>query len=494
MKSCNFVFIIMLLIVSINLMAVPETINFQGALKDANGVPVNDTQFMEFRIYDPVNNILWSEQHLTVEIVDGIFSEELGTLTEFTPELFDFEELYITFFYGGEEMTPRQKLQSVPYALSAENTNLIEYVSLSGLVQQDVIGNATISGTMSAGSFVGDGSGLTNVGSFDDLYVNTTGPDTINAISSAPTLTLNNDIGDGVYVGNAGLNGIEVSNADFDGINVDNADMNGFAVNSAGLYGVFVGNASVGVAVNSTGLSGVLVGNAGLYGFCVANANAHGVYVGYARLDGVWVENTDANGVYVEYAYLDGVYANTTQTSQEWGLYTPDKINGCNITTRNQSTHVRYVGNEILESGDLVCIAGGYEEDVLGEDDELPVVNVTKANSSNSEAVLGVVEYKVYVREEIRELEDGKTNINKSLRYTEGSISNGDYLSVIVFGPVDVNVESNSNIKTGEKLTIADNGYARNINDDDNWRIGILGKALEDSNGRGKIKVYVNCR
>ncbi len=99
MKSRVFVFIIMLLTVSINLMAVPGTINFQGALKDANGVPVNDTQIMEFRIYDnpDAGTPLWSEDH-TVVITEGIFSEELGSINDFPVDLFTNSELYITFF------------------------------------------------------------------------------------------------------------------------------------------------------------------------------------------------------------------------------------------------------------------------------------------------------------------------------------------------------------------------------------------------------------
>ena len=87
----------------------------------------------------------------------------------------------------------------------------------------------------------------------------------------------------------------------------------------------------------------------------------------------------------------------------------------------------------------------------------------------------------------------------KSFRYAEGAISNGDYLTIIVFGPVDVNVDSRANIKIGESV-VAGDGVARKIRTTEvngitmAENIGILGKALEDSNGKGKIKVYVNCR
>ena len=235
------------------------------------------------------------------------------------------------------------------------------------------------------------------------------------------------------------------------------------------------------------------MGRADYDGVYISSAGDNGVYVYSAGYDGVSVYSAAYDGVYVSSAGWDGVFANTTQASHEWGLYTPDKIYGSNLTSRSQSTHVRYVGNEMLEAGDLVCIAGGYENNILAEDDDIPVINVTKADSRNSSAIIGVVEYKVYIREEIEERE-GKTHTEKSFRFEAGSATNGDYLSVIVFGPVDVKMDSRANVQVGEKITVSDNGDARSINDDDNWRIGILGKALEDSNGSDMLKVFVNCK
>ena len=613
------------LFIAITMWAVPNTINFQGALKDADGVPVNETQFMEFRIYDSATNgsLLWSEQHLSVTISDGIFNVELGETTPFV-NLFDNAELYITFYFGGEEMAPRQQLLAVPYAMqadeathatSADNATTVGSVGIANLVQQDGSGNATITGTMTANAFAGDGSALTGISAaYDDLYVNTTGPDTMTANTGIGgfTLTVENDGdggaiyippagylgifidstiiglllnstegngvdvdyagGNGVYVGSAGWDGVHVYSADDDGVSVSYVSDDGFSVTSAGDDGVFVNSAGDdgvyvynagspstqaissskngfevagaegnglyvgradydGVRVYSAGSDGFYVHNAGVdgvsvsysgedgvsvyhagtpsteytsddkNGFEVAGAEGNGLFVGRADLtgvyvnsagdDGVFVNSAGWYGVFVNSAGWDGVWANTTQASHEWGLYTPDKIYGSNVTMRSQSTHVRYVGNEMLEAGDLVCIAGGYKEDIL--DDGFPIINVTKANSRNSSAIIGVVEYKVYIREEIEEHE-GETHTEKSFRFAEGSASYGDYLSVVVFGPADVKMDSRADIKVGEKMTVSDNGDARSINDEDNWRIGILGKALEDSNGKDTVKIFVNCK
>ncbi|MBC8385868.1 MAG: hypothetical protein H8E57_10175, partial [Candidatus Cloacimonetes bacterium] len=151
---------------------VPSTVNLQGALKDENGEPVNDTKIIQFLIYDneTSGSVVWSEYQNTVEIVDGIFSVELGSDTVFPEDLFQTEELFITFQLGGAEMSPRQQLLSVPYARVSDYANFTEFaencnyavladkadscnyaasidgVPLAGLVQQDMSGDIHISG------------------------------------------------------------------------------------------------------------------------------------------------------------------------------------------------------------------------------------------------------------------------------------------------------------------------------------------------------------
>jgi len=320
----------------------------------------------------------------------------------------------------------------------------------------------------------------------DGLYVGYAGDDGIHVYQTADDAVYIDEAGDdGVHVSSAGNNGVGVGSADNNGVYVGSADYKGISVINAGQDGVYVYDAGdVGVHNYSSYNNG----------FEVAGAEEYGLYVGYAGFMGIFVHTADDYGIYIREAGGIGVYANTTDANDEYGIYTPDKMYAYDgYYPAKSGTFGKNTCTSTLEPGDLVCISGGYEENVLGEDG-VPVVNIEKANAGNSQSVFGVVEYKVYIREDAEELEEGKTEIQKSFRHSDGDVMSGDYLAIIVFGPADVKVNRSADIKTGEKLTVAENGIARSINDEDNWRIGILGKALENSNGKGTIKVYVNCR
>jgi len=241
----------------------------------------------------------------------------------------------------------------------------------------------------------------------------------------------------------------------------------------------------------------------------IEGAADNGVYVGYADNDGVHVYNAGDDGFYVSSAIDDGLYVNnsgdraiysrTTDASNEWGLYTPDKIHANNVTSKGSSSYAKNAGNSLLEPGDIVCISGGWEENVL-DGAGFPVVNINKATKSNSQAVFGVVEYKVNIREEYEEAPEGESpELKKSFEYADGNVMQGDYLSVIVFGQADVKINTKENIMPGEPLTVSENGARKIRTTEINGisiaeNVGILGKALEDSNGKGTIKVFVNCK
>ncbi len=291
---------------------------------------------------------------------------------------------------------------------------------------------------------------------------------------------------DGVVIGTCSGVGIHIGTANDNGLQIDNATMDGIHITSTGNDGIYIG---------SVPGTGVEVGFATNSAFYVGDAVGHGLSVYNTSMDGLNVYNSWDDGVYINQALDIGVYANTTNGAGQWGFYTPDLIySSKGYTGAKIVAYGKYVGTGTLMPGELVSIAGGFEENIPDEG-SIPVIYVDKSGGTNSESLFGVVDYKVSISTEIEEFKNGKTQENKSFRYEDGNIKQGDYLAIVVFGPTDVKVDNKDIIKAGHKLTVSEiNGTARQILNSDNWTVGLLGKALEDSNGSGKLQVFVNCK
>lgn len=289
----------------------------------------------------------------------------------------------------------------------------------------------------------------------------------------------------GVYIENVGGVGIHIGSAADNGLQIDFASMDGIHIPSTGNDGIYIGSVQTGVHVASADNSG----------FYIGSAVGHGFSVNSTSMDGLNVYNSWDDGVYINQALDIGVYANTTNGAGQWGFYTPDLIySSKGYMGAKIIAYGKYIGAGTLMPGELVCIAGGYEENIPDEG-SIPVIYVDKSGSTNSESLFGVVEYKVRIKEETEKFENGETEIQKSFRFEEGNINTGDYLAIIVFGPADVKVDNKDIIQAGHKLTVSEiNGTARQILNSDSWTVGLLGKALEDSDGSGKIQVFVNCK
>lgn len=100
---------------------VPQTLNYQGTLTDSNGSPVNASKPILFNMYDTAigGAPFWSEQQ-NVNVKNGQFSVVLGSTTAIpTDKLTGTTYIGITVGPPSPEMSPRQKLTSVAYALKA---------------------------------------------------------------------------------------------------------------------------------------------------------------------------------------------------------------------------------------------------------------------------------------------------------------------------------------------------------------------------------------
>ena len=102
--------------------AVPQTINYQGYLTHSNGEPVDQAVNMTFTIYDAATggNALWSETLSNVLVTEGVFNVILGEETPVQASILS-GQLYLGLTVEGDpEMTPRQKLTSVVFAIKAD--------------------------------------------------------------------------------------------------------------------------------------------------------------------------------------------------------------------------------------------------------------------------------------------------------------------------------------------------------------------------------------
>ena len=97
-----------------------QTIGYQGRLLKANGDPVNGTIAVTFRIYDGNATVQWSEQQSVTPNPQGFYAVFLGSATAFPRNLFNGDDRWLGITLGTDtELTPRQKIASVAYAIKA---------------------------------------------------------------------------------------------------------------------------------------------------------------------------------------------------------------------------------------------------------------------------------------------------------------------------------------------------------------------------------------
>ena len=122
-RPCPVFFILVALLSSSPLWAeaVPTTFSYQGHLADADGIPVSASLDMVFALYREASGgtALWQESRSGVTVTAGFFQLELGLVEPLADALF-VPPLYLGMTISGEsEMTPRMRINSVPFARQA---------------------------------------------------------------------------------------------------------------------------------------------------------------------------------------------------------------------------------------------------------------------------------------------------------------------------------------------------------------------------------------
>jgi hypothetical protein len=136
--SISRAMMIMFLLVSTHMFINAQaTLSLQGILKKANGDALEDDTYpITFKIYVvDSTQVKWMETQPEVEVTSGIYSVILGKVTPLNLPFDKDYELGISI--GSQEMRPRVKLTSAPYALALRGST--NQFPSSGLVLADEI-------------------------------------------------------------------------------------------------------------------------------------------------------------------------------------------------------------------------------------------------------------------------------------------------------------------------------------------------------------------
>jgi hypothetical protein len=131
MKKVTMIVIVSLLMSGIAPYAnasIPNVMTYAGVLKDINGNALEGAYTLTVKLYETASGgvPVWLHTATGVSIDQGKF------YLEFSPAVSFDKEYWLGFQVGGDsEMSPRQRLGAVPYALSSKST-VLESISIKG--------------------------------------------------------------------------------------------------------------------------------------------------------------------------------------------------------------------------------------------------------------------------------------------------------------------------------------------------------------------------
>ncbi|MCK4653493.1 MAG: tail fiber domain-containing protein [Candidatus Cloacimonetes bacterium] len=268
-------FIIILLFISLCLWAqnVPQTIDYQGRLADSDGNYLNGVVTVNFLIYDVETGgtYLWNETQ-DVSISNGIFHVLLGSVTVFPETLFDGADRWLEIIVGGETLSPRTIIASVPYSIKAETSYTVE-------VPLNLSGNVASPNSVIKGENTGTGYGVygkqnsnSNYGYLGSSYYGVYG--------------IHNSSGNWGYLGS--------SNSGVCGVSTGMAYGGNFIGGMCGVFGMVIpegSSAYYGVYGNVSGGSGT---NYGIYSYAEYGITSYaGYFSGNVHVTGTFTNPSD---------------------------------------------------------------------------------------------------------------------------------------------------------------------------------------------------------
>ncbi len=484
---------------------------YQGYLTQGN-TPYTGVCDLQFKLWDAGTGgaQIGATQTLTqVTVTGGRITTLINGAGEFGLSAFNGQARWLevaarcSIAGGYIVLTPRQPLRGVPYALGLRPGAVISgTLPATGALVLDNAAEDGFSLLVQRGGILIDSAG-------DGFHVNSTIDEGFQVNSAGDN---------GLFVGAAGSHGVAIETADVDGIRIASAgdegvdvvvaENNGFAITNAGLHGVYVDVAGIdglhvdsagddGVTVDTATDDGVTVGFAGDAGFNVNEANGNGFSVETAGASGLFVWNAYDAGIEVISASVGlGVYGNAAfgiliqPYNADWaGSFTGDvyisgSCTGCLLATMGVN-----VGDQPLRRGDIVAIQGIAANEV-GQPESLWQVVPFRPGLTAVGVVAGGLELKTYDRNSDRAA-------YHYLAAREGTVAPGDYVSIITYGPFQVQIDPGTAIAPGDYVIPAASGQTRRMDAATATvadMLSAIGVALSAPDADGKVWVLVNGR
>ncbi|MHB0997089.1 MAG: hypothetical protein ACYC2I_12035, partial [Elusimicrobiales bacterium] len=203
---------------SLAVAAPPQKVNFQGRLTDLSDNPLNGAYDVTFALYavPTGGTALWSETQTGLLVDNGALEAVLGSVAPIPYSVARSSAAYLQIQVGAEVLAPRQPFSSVLYSMDSAQLSGLTYdafvdtftvQNVGGVKTFTVLSASTITVTNSvvAANFYGNGSGLTGI-SGDNLG-NHTATANLNmagrAVVNVGTVSASAFVGDG-----SGLTGI----------------------------------------------------------------------------------------------------------------------------------------------------------------------------------------------------------------------------------------------------------------------------------------------
>jgi len=220
------------LIPSVCLATVPTRMQFQGFLTDSvSGQPLNGQADLTFEIHDlaSAGTPVWTEAHGLVDVVNGVYTVELGSINDasggaaLTEVLLNPNHgtLELQVIVDGAPLTPSQKITSVMFAFEAIDADTVDGMHASDF--GDITGIST-------------GPHLTGGGTGGDVEVGLNIPLRIGGAPAAALIEVSNDNGPAIEGSNASASTLGILGTNRAGV---------YGRSDGGLAGEFQGNVRV---------------------------------------------------------------------------------------------------------------------------------------------------------------------------------------------------------------------------------------------------------